>query len=170
MTAGSGATAGTALVTVSSTPPPPPMTIGETSILPIADGGNGNLLVAQQASLTQSRTVQSLSFYVTAASGKLRLAIYDATGPAGGPGQKRAETAELTPVAGWNTAPVVTSVVLPAGTYWLAYLSSTNALQFRMARNGNARWYARTYGPLPTAFSTAPLSGSYHWSFYATVQ
>jgi len=146
------------------------MTIGETSILPIADGGNGNLLVAQQASLTQSRTVQSLSFYVTAASGKLRLAIYDATGPAGGPGQKRAETAELTPVAGWNTAPVVTSVVLPAGTYWLAYFSSTNALQFRMARNGNARWYARTYGPLPTAFSTAPLSGSYHWSFYATVQ
>jgi len=170
VTASSGGTAGTALVTVSSTPPPPPMTIGETSILPIADGGNGNLLVAQQASLTQSRTVQSLSFYVTAASGKLRLAIYDATGPAGGPGQKRAETAELTPVAGWNTAPVVTSVVLPAGTYWLAYLSSTNALQFRMARNGNARWYARTYGPLPTAFSTAPLSGSYHWSFYATVQ
>jgi hypothetical protein len=169
VTASSGGKAGTASVTVSTTPPPP-MTIGETSILPIADGGNGNVLVAQQASLTETRTVQSLSFYVTAASGTLRLAIYDATGPAGGPGQKRAETAELTPVAGWNTAPVVTSVVLPAGTYWLAYLSSTNALQFRLVQNGNARWYARTYGPLPAAFSTAPASGTYHWSFYATVQ
>ena len=45
------------------------------------DSQNGNLLSAQVAKLSQAATIQSLSFYVTAASGNLILGIYDATGP-----------------------------------------------------------------------------------------
>jgi len=65
------------------------ITIGETSVLTSNDSGNGNLLIAQQATLSQTATIQSLSFYVTTASGDLRLGIYDATGPNGGPGAKK---------------------------------------------------------------------------------
>ena len=49
--------------------------IGVSSVLPVDDWGNGSLLAAQPASLTQTATIQSLSFYVTTAAGKLRLGI-----------------------------------------------------------------------------------------------
>ena len=62
------------------------VTIGETAAELATDGQNGDLLLAQSAKLAQAATVESLSFYVTAASGKLILGIYDATGPNGGPG------------------------------------------------------------------------------------
>ena len=72
----------------------------------VTDSNNGNKLVAQRATLSQTATIQSLSFYVVTASGNLRLGIYDATGPGGGPGAKKAETASITPTTGWNTANV----------------------------------------------------------------
>ena len=146
-----------------------PITMGETTITPNSDSGNANLLLAQQASLSQTATIQSMSFYVTAAAGKLRLGIYNATGPGGGPGTKIAETAEITPVVGWNTANVTSQVSLPAGTYWLAYLPSSNSLGFRNAQTGSTKYYSLTYGALPTTFSTAPNSGTFHFSFYATL-
>ena len=59
------------------------------------DSANGNLLSAQIAKLSKAATVQSLSFYVTAASGNLILGIYDASGPKGGPGALKASTASL---------------------------------------------------------------------------
>src|SRR5215831_9773974 len=62
------------------------ITIGETNILSAADGGNGNYLLAQNTTLSQTASIQSLSFYVTQASGNLILGIYDASGPNGGPG------------------------------------------------------------------------------------
>ena len=145
------------------------ITIGEKNLLAVDDSGNGNLMVAQQTSLPQSATIQSLSFYVSQASGKLRMGIYDATGPSGGPGAKKAETNEITPVVGWNTANVVTPVSLAPGNYWLAYLPSSSNLHFKMEPTGNAKWYTYTYGVMPATFSTAPLGGAYHWSFYATL-
>src|SRR5262249_4151610 len=94
----------------------------------------------------------------------------DATGPGGGPGVKKAETAEITPVTGWNTAPVLSPVVLMAGTYWLAYAPSDNNMHFRRAGNtGSIAYYARTYGPLPGTFSTSPTAAADHWSFYGTL-
>ena len=110
------------------------ITIGETSVLTSNDSGNGNLLIAQQATLSQTATIQSLSFYVTTASGDLRLGIYDATGPNGGPGAKKAETNSFTPTTGWNTATVITPASLPVGTYWLAYLPSSSSLGFSQYR------------------------------------
>lgn len=145
------------------------ITMGETNILPAGDSGNANLLLAQSATLLQTATVQSLSFYVAAAAGKLRLGIYDATGPGSGPGAKKAETNEITPIVGWNTANVITPVSLTAGAYWLAYLPNDNNLQFRRDGTGSFRYYSYTYGVMPAVFSTSPTSGVDHWSFYATL-
>src|SRR5271165_5025154 len=38
---------------------------GATRLLPLADNGNRNLLVAQKTTLSQSVTLKSMSFYVT---------------------------------------------------------------------------------------------------------
>ena len=143
--------------------------MGETAITPVNDSNNANLLIAQQASLSQAAAIQSMSFYVTAGGGKLRLGVYDATGPGGGPGTKLAETIEIAPVVGWNTASTTAQVVLPAGTYWLAYLPSSNALSFRNNQTGNAKYYSFKYDVLPTKFSATPTTGTFHFSFYATL-
>lgn len=72
------------------------ITIGETTVLSAPDNYNGDALLAQSTTLGQSGIIQSLSFYVTTASGELRLGIYDASGPNGGPGKLLAETNAFT--------------------------------------------------------------------------
>jgi hypothetical protein len=146
-------------------------TMGANTILPNADSGNGNLLTAQQATLAQPGALQSLSFYVTQAAGSLILGVYDASAPGGGPGKLLAQTNSFTPVVGWNTAAVTTSVQLAAGTYWLAYLPSDNNLAFVKTTTSpvNSEWYSFSFGPLPTQFSTSVLTSSSHWSLYATL-
>ena len=141
-----------------STPTPGVITIGETTVLSTDDNGNGNLLVAQQATLPVTSVLQSMSFYVKNAAGKLRLGVYDASGPGGGPGNKVAETAEISPVKGWNKA-TTSPTVLARGTYWLAYFPSSNSLAFVKNPNGTGgRFYSLPYGPLPLKFSTTPSS------------
>ena len=148
------------------------VTIGSNAVW---SGGNnsdnGNLLSAQIAKLSQAATIQSLSFYVTAASGNLILGIYDASGPKGGPGALKASTASFAPKTGWNTAKVVTPVSLAAGSYWLAYLPSSNALGFLKTNvTGNCAYYGYKFGSLPSKFSTSPVScNPTTWSFYATL-
>jgi hypothetical protein len=145
--------------------------IGETNILGSADDSNGNLLLAQSTTLSQTATIQSLSFYVTTASGNLRLGIYDASGPGGGPGTLKAQTASFTPVTGWNTADTTTNPTLSPGTYWLAYLPSSNSLAFVKADDSSSSGvlYSYTYAALPNTFSTSPSTTSSHWSLYATL-
>jgi hypothetical protein len=72
-------------------------TMGETALLDSEESRNANLLLAQEATLTQAATLRNLAFYVVSAAGNLRMGVYDATGPSGGPGHKLAETAEITP-------------------------------------------------------------------------
>ena len=169
-TGAGGSSAHSVTVTVvNAAPPPTTVNIGETTVLATNDSGNGGLLLAQQASLATTATIQSLSFYVTTPGGDLRLGIYDATGPGGGPGAKRAETNSFTPISGWNTANVIAPVSLPAGVYWLAYFPSSSALGFRVDTTGSAKWYSYPFGVMPNTFSTSPTSGAYHWSFYATL-
>ncbi|MBE7554342.1 MAG: hypothetical protein HS126_25090 [Anaerolineales bacterium] len=147
--------------------PSGPLTIGETNILAADDSGNGDLLVAQQVILHQSATLQSLSFYITSAAGQLRLGIYDDAG--GNPGTLRAQTTAFTPVVGWNTQNVLTPVLLPAGTYWLAYLAESNNLHFRVELSGSSRFYSHPFGVLPNTFSSSPSSDTFHHSLYATL-
>lgn len=143
--------------------------VGETSILPINDSGNGNLLIAQPITLTQAGIIQSLSFYVTTVGGQLRLGIYGNN--AGNPGNKLAETNAFTPVAGWNTANVTSSLTMQPGTYWIAYLPQSNTLGFRNTQSGGPiKLKAFTFGSLPTVFPSGPSSQNAHFSFYATFQ
>jgi hypothetical protein len=145
--------------------------MGEASVLSTTDSGNGNHLLAQQAALPQDGTLQELSFYVANAAGKLRLAVYDSSGPGGAPGTLEAQTPEITPVVGWNTVAVTSPTVLQAGYYWLAYLASDNGLAFKVAQTGIYKQYALPYGALPTTFNNAAAtSGPAHWSFYGTLQ
>ena len=147
------------------------VTIGSTTVWSSPDSGNGNLLVAQAAKLAQAATIQSLSFYVTAASGNLVMGIYDASGPNGGPGALKASTASFIPTKGWNTAKVATPVSLAAGSYWLAYLPSSSALSFVKSNTaGDCKYYGYSFGTLPSKFSTSPAScNPTVWSFYATL-
>jgi len=147
-----------------------PITIGETKVASVNDGGNGNLLLAQKATLSQTATLQSLSFYVRTTGGKLRLGVYDATGASGGPGQLKATTNSFTPVVGWNTQPVITPVSLLAGTYWLAYLDNNDNLHYPTQLGvGNFKSGNQTFGPLPTTFPVVSISSGGTWAFYATL-
>lgn len=146
------------------------VTIGETAQLATTDSGNANLIVTQVATLSQTATVQSVSFYVGTAAGSLRLGIYDAAGPGGGPGALKAQTNSFTPVAGWNTQPVITPVSLPPGNYWLAYFPSSNSLTFRADFSSGSYKYANaTFGAMPNTFPTVAGSGTAHWSLYSTL-
>lgn len=153
--------------------PPPPTTaiMGETAVFTDIDGGNGNLILAQDASLATAGTLRSCSFNVTAIAGQLRLGVYDASGSGGGPGKLLAQTAAFTPVLGWNTQQVLTPVALPIATYWLAYLPSSNNLQFPVERaNGFNAYRMFTFGPMPATFpGGGAISGITHWSLYCTL-
>ena len=158
--------------TTAAAPPPTPTSIriGDTTIESTKDSGNGNLLVVQKATLSQAATIQSLSFYVNALGGNLRLGLY--ADNAGSPGALKASTNQFTPIStGWNTQNVVTPVSLTAGTYWLAYSPQSNSLGFERSNNGSgtAHWINFNYGPLPATFPSGSSGGSVQWSFYATL-
>jgi hypothetical protein len=148
------------------------VTLGETAVLSAPDGGNGNLLLAQKTTLSQSATIQSMAFYVTAAAGNLVLGVYDATGPSGGPGHLVAQTAEFTPLVGWNVAATTTTPTLAAGNYWLAYFPSSSALSFvKENYRGRCYIYSLTFTSiLPQTFSTEPYNCTpTRWSLYANL-
>ncbi len=167
LTARSGELTATAIVSVTVAS----VKLGETTVLAVDDSGNGDLLLAQKASLGEPATVQHLSFYVSSAVGKLRLGLYDATGPDGLPGAKVAETPEIVPIVGWNTADVTAPILVPAGSYWLAYAPSSSELHFNRAGDGGGAiaFYAQPYGPLPQTFSTTPSTVADRWSLYASL-
>ncbi len=143
--------------------------IGDATILPNDDSGNANEMDASEAILSQTATIQSLSFYVPIAAGELRLAIYDATGTGGRPGILKAQTKSFVPVVGWNTVNVVTPVSLPAGTYWLAKLNNNNNMHERTVNTGVSTWVARTFKKGFRARAPAMGTAGSHWSFYATL-
>jgi Immunoglobulin domain len=148
------------------------ITIGDKNIESAGDSGNGNLVPAQAVALSQAATLQSLSFYVTGASGNLILGIYDATGPGGHPGKLLAATGSFATVNGWNTANVVTPVSLAAGNYWLAYLPSSSSLSFpKQNDSGSCVYQAQTFSNgMPATFATSVSDCSpTTWSFYATL-
>jgi hypothetical protein len=144
--------------------------MGDPTLLPIGDNENGNLVVTQQAVLSQSGTLNSLSFYVTQAAGKLRLGVYDSSGANGSPGKLVAQAAEITAVqTGWNSAKIAVPVKLAAGTYWLAYLPSSSSLAFLRAGAGDCYYFMQPYGALPATFASSSTHISDHWSFYGTL-
>jgi glucose/arabinose dehydrogenase/PKD repeat protein len=145
-------------------------TIGETTVFGSTDSGNGNLLLVQDAVLSRTATIQSFSFHVLNAAGNLRLGIYDATGPSGGPGALRAQTSSFAPVVGWNTQSVITPVSLPAGNYWLAYFPSSSSHSFATNFSiGSYKAASLPFGSMPATFPANFSGGITHWSLYGTL-
>lgn len=130
--------------------------------------GMGNRLAAQRVTLSQSATIQSLSYYVQTPGGQLRLGIYN-NSASNTPGILVAQTAAFTPIAGWNTQPVISQTVLPAGTYWLAFLPESNTLAGRVVGSGTGRYYTFTFGALPATYATTSTSSAFRFSLYATL-
>jgi hypothetical protein len=141
--------------------------LGQNNILTAEDSGAANFLIAQQAVLSQSGTIQSLNYFVSNPGGQLMLGIYTDNG--GNPGALITQTDAFTPVAGWNMQNVTTPVSLPAGTYWLAHFAEYISLKSRYQFTGLARGYSYTFGALPGTFSTSVQSAGMHYSFYATL-
>jgi hypothetical protein len=140
------------------------ITIGNSTITTNnPDGGNGGFVCAQSATLSQSATIQSLSFYVTSPGGTLTLGVYNAAK------QLVASTPTFTPVSGWNTQSVVAPVVLSPGTYWLAYVPSSNSLGFEWTSSGSLIWAPYSSSGIPSSFPTGGGTGSGQWCFYATL-
>ena len=122
------------------------ITIGDIQIESVLDSENANVVVTQQADLSQAAAINSISLYVSVAQGNLRLGIYDASGPAGKPGKLLAQSTSFKPSNGWNTQNVTSPVVLQPGAYWLAYLPSSGGLSFvRQADRGNCWYHTRSF-------------------------
>jgi hypothetical protein len=149
--------------------------LGEINKLGMLDVGGAGLLIGMGPyGLLQPATIQSLSFYVLHAAGKLRLGLYtagvnkDCRG-----GALKAQTNAFTAIANsWNTAPVTAQVQLPVGYYCLMYEYDNNNLTRRIGVSSgvNDAWYGQSFGQMPSTFSTS--AGGYdgnHWSFYATL-
>ncbi len=154
------------------TPPPTPtpistVAIGETTVLTGTPSGGGDVLYAQSATLIERSIIHSLSLFINHAVGQLRLGLYSDS--AGNPGTLVAETAEFTPVTGWNKQTVLAQVTLEPGTYWLAVLPQSDFLQFAPQDSGSISYSNQTYGALPTLFPTPITIEGYHFSFYATL-
>lgn len=142
---------------------------GEERILTNDDYSRADTLIAQQATLAQEGTLQSLSMFVYHSPGRAYLGVYDSSGPGGSPGNRVAETAEFSVLSGWNTQPVLTPVFLPAGTYYLTYVVDHNSMHLVHADDGLNYYIDYTYGPMPSTFPSGASSTAGHWSFYGTV-
>ncbi len=155
--------------TPSPTPTPGAIVIGNKAVFTIPDNSNANLLLASECVLSQPATIQSISFYVTAASGQMYLGIY--SGSTVQPFQLLASTPVFTPVNGWNTQKVSAPLLLQAGTYWLAYLPNSNSLGFVKQDVGLGSVFVNyAFSMMPPTFPTAGVTTtSSQWSLYATL-
>lgn len=145
--------------------------IGDTlTHYPQTDGGNNGLLFGQQMFLPVAASPVSLSVYITAALGKMRLALYAADGPNGVPGTLVVETRENSPSTGWNALVVTNPQVLAAGRYWLYMQQSDGRLSFGASSgaSGIRRWCTMKYGSFPQIAPNMDQSSTGSWSLYAT--
>jgi hypothetical protein len=136
---------------------------------PTADSNNANLLFGQPIHVTGAGALQSISFYVTIASGTFRVGLYDNSG-ANGPGNLLAQSGDITAVAGWDIVPMP-AVALKPGTYWEYILPSSSILAFaKLPYTGDKNPYVTyPYGPLPNSFPATTTFSQSEWSFSTTV-
>lgn len=146
------------------------VTFGETAQLPETSGGNANILFVQGPSaLPQRSTILSMSIYVVSPAGNIRLGFYDDTGPGGGPGQLKGQTAPFAAAAGWNTHPLSGPLSVPAGNYWPAALASASGLVVAATTTPgpiSGRHTAFAYALMPLTFPAGPATTPLHLSLY----
>ncbi|MCB9136481.1 MAG: hypothetical protein H6636_13725 [Anaerolineales bacterium] len=162
----------TATFTPSPTPTPLPtsiITMGETNILPGGPSSNlGDVISAQQATLSARASLQSISLYVNNPAGQLRLGLYGDSG--GYPGNLIIQSPSMLSATGWNTynfpSPHIT---LDAGNYWLAFLPEDDALTLPIENTGINHYYNHPFGNMISPFPNLEASGTFHYSVFATL-
>lgn len=135
---------------------------------------NANNLIAAEVGAPRAGVLIELALYVEApgsGANHCRLGLYtgDNTPGGGQPVALVAETAEFSPVAGWNFVPVVTPVSIPVGSYWIAGLSDDDISVNEVSGPGKLSFATpTTYGPLPDPFVSTGDDGRV-WAMQAVV-
>lgn len=126
---------------------------------------------ATKAVLGTNGTFSSVSFYSHAA-GNVRLAIFSDN--AGVPNTKRWESGDVAVSASaWTTVNISsgtpTSLVLTAGTYWLAWQwnSAASGPSYTAGAANTGNFIIQSYGAFPSSWSGGTASTE-NWSMYAT--
>lgn len=124
-------------------------------------------LGASKYTLGEEGQISSISLYLYAAAGNIRLAIY--TDDGGAPDALQCESGIEGAGVGWNTIDTTTTPTLSAGTYWLAW-QVDNVSTNISALDGDANQHAyvtHTWGAFPDPFGS-PSYDIYAYSIYAT--
>jgi hypothetical protein len=148
--------------------------LGVSAIEPITDNGDANTIIASSAALTNAGTVTTMSLYIagTGVVGNAMMAIYDASGIGGAPGELVAQTASFLVGPGWNTHPVATPVRLQPGTYYVTFMPSTNEagpVYVKGTSHSNYFIHATAYGSFPALFGQGMSQPGLVYSEYATL-
>jgi hypothetical protein len=162
---------------VSSAPPapPPPATgsfsIGNTTVFPAVDSGNGNRMFGMRITVAQGVETENIRMFTVNSVGTMRFAVYDVASAGGLPRNKIVESAAIAPVVnGWTIATLPLTVLNP-GDYWLIAFPSSDTQQFA-ADFSSGGWVLSpiiVYGPMPAAFPSGSITGAGQWSFYINV-
>lgn len=164
----SAACADTLVISVAPPTPAGSFTAGNTSVLASVDNGNAMALQAFPVSIPQAAIVTSIASYCTTPGVSVLLGLYSDNN--GYPGTLVAQTEAFTPVTGWNTQATITAVVIPAGTYWVAFLPGDNAFANPKAAVGSGSVdSAVTAFALPTTFPTGGSTSTSQWSVYVNL-
>ena len=110
---------------------------------------------ASRVTVGEIAVVQDLAFYAHAASGHVRLAIYDDNVPK----NLLWQSAPMAVPAGWSIAPVDAPepLVLPPATYWLAWQvdSNDNVPSYSQGAPGDGWTLEQSWGDFPPAIAAA---------------
>ena len=152
-------------------------TFGKTTVGASGDSAAANRKRVNRYAVSASVSVTKLSMYLqpasTSGSQTLEGVIYSDSG--GSPGSLIAVSNQLTfastNTAGWYDLPFSTPVSLPAGNYWIGFISgsSPNVIGFRYDSVAGSRAYnANTYSSGPSNPFGAATTDSEQMSLYAT--
>ena len=157
-----------------STPGTSSIDFGRTLTAGVNDSSDAGYLNGSPATLATSGTLASLSAYVgvAAAGSHVRIGLYADSG--GTPGALLAQSADAVAIGGWNTLPILSGPLLPAGSYWILAQTDNQATVFRYATGLPAPnavgWSAFAYGPFPaTITSTFYQQSGQAFSMYGSV-
>jgi hypothetical protein len=154
------------------TPTPTPgtmATFGTTSIGTVTDNSNGSTLIAQKVTLGTGGNLQSISLYLSKASGNIAVGIYGNGGSV--PSTLLGTTGTFALATGWNTKPITPQLVLTAGSYWLAFLCDNDTATMMKVLTGAVSYSTgqALSGGMPKTFPTNVQSQAQTYSLYGSV-
>jgi hypothetical protein len=148
---------------------------GLTSVAGNGDGGNGRVIIANKVDVGNGGgTVSDLQIYISGfdpSANHMQMAIYDATGPGGTPGNLVTNSGIQPLILGWNSFPV-SATLSPNTSYYFAFNADSSSTQTRYSNVGFNNSYCQSpvdLGTWPSTFGTPSCSLPWIYSLYADV-